>query len=230
MDDPSGSQPPSDADVIARHRASGVTIMGPVWIDAGVVIGAGTVVWPNTFLLGQTMIGRDCELGPGSFLRDARLGDRVSVRFSVVESSEIGPDSDVGPFSHLRAGARLEANVHIGNFGEVKNARLASGVRMGHFGYVGDAEIGEDSNIGAGTVTCNYDGTAKHATRIGRRVLVGSDTLLVAPVRVGDGARTGAGSVVTRDVPPGQTVAGVPARPLKRGDPAAPDDRADAAT
>jgi acyl-CoA hydrolase/acetyltransferase-like isoleucine patch superfamily enzyme len=222
---------PAERDRIrAEHLARGVTMIDPgsTWIDPAVVIGPGTVLWPDTYLLGRTVVGAGCTLGPGTLLRDAEIGDGVVVTLSVVESAEIGPGSDVGPFAHLRAGARIGANVHIGNFGEIKNARLAPGVRMGHFGYIGDAEIGADSNIGAGTVTCNFDGTAKHATHIGREVLIGSDTLLVAPVTVGDGARTGAGSVVTADVAPGATVAGVPARPLRRRDDktAAGDDAA----
>lgn len=212
---------PAERDRIrAAHLARGVRMVDPgsTWIDPDVVIGPDTVLWPDTYLLGRTVVGAACTLGPGTVLRDAELGDGVVVTLSVVESAEIGAGSDVGPFAHLRAGARIGANVHIGNFGEIKNAHLAPGVRMGHFGYIGDAEIGADSNIGAGTVTCNFDGAAKHATRIGQGVLIGSDTLLVAPVTVGDGARTGAGSVVTADVPPGATVAGVPARPLRGRD------------
>ena len=123
----------------------------------------------------------------------------------------------IGPFAHLRKGAELADEVHVGNFAEIKNSRLADGVRMGHVSYLGDAEVGAGANIGAGTITCNYDGEEKHPTSIGAGAFVGSDTMLVAPVRLGDGARTGAGSVVTRDVAAGQTVVGVPARPVPDG-------------
>ena len=123
---------------------------------------------------------------------------------------------EVGPFSHLRPGSRLEAGVHVGNFVEVKASRLGRGTKVGHFSYLGDAEVGEQVNIGAGTVTCNYDGEKKSTTIIGDRAFVGSDTMLVAPVRLGRGAKTGAGSVVTEDVPDGAIVAGTPARSLRR--------------
>jgi bifunctional UDP-N-acetylglucosamine pyrophosphorylase/glucosamine-1-phosphate N-acetyltransferase len=129
-----------------------------------------------------------------------------------VEAATVGDGCDIGPFAHLRPGTRLAPGVHVGNFVEIKNSTLAGGVRVGHVSYLGDADVGAEANIGAGTVTCNYDGREKHRTRIGAGAFIGSDTMLVAPVEVGDGARTGAGSVVTRDVPPGETVVGVPAR------------------
>jgi len=206
-----------------RHLAAGVTLVDPetTWIDAEAEIGQDTVVWPGTHVLGATRIGRDCRIGPNAVLRDARLGDRVTVTCSVVEDAEIGDASDVGPYAHLRAGTRLAAGVHVGNFAEIKNSTLATGVRFGHFGYLGDATIGRDANIGAGTVTCNFDGRDKHPTTVGAHAFIGSDTMLVAPVRVGDRARTGAGSVVTRDVPADATVVGVPARPIRSA--AAPD-------
>jgi bifunctional UDP-N-acetylglucosamine pyrophosphorylase/glucosamine-1-phosphate N-acetyltransferase len=134
----------------------------------------------------------------------------------VVEGATLEDDVDVGPFAHLRKGAHLGKGVHMGNFGEVKNSTLAAGVKMGHFSYVGDATIGENVNIGAGTITCNYDGERKHHTEILEEAFIGSDTMLVAPVRVGRGARTGAGSVVTRDVPDGSIAVGVPARVIRK--------------
>lgn len=205
------------APIRARHQAAGVRLVDPghTWIDAEVVIGPGTVVWPGTHLRGATAIGRDCVVGPNAWVADSTIGDRAHVRFAVLDHASVGEDCGVGPFAHLRPGARLEAGAHVGNFGELKNATLGPGARMGHFGYLGDAQVGAGANIGAGTVTCNFDGAAKHPTVIGRGAFIGSDTMLVAPVVVGDGARTGAGSVVTRDVPEGATVAGVPARPLR---------------
>ena len=133
----------------------------------------------------------------------------------MLESAKLENDVDMGPFSHLRRGAHLDDHVHMGNFGEVKNSYLASGVKMGHFSYIGDAHIGHNANIGAGTVTCNFDGEGKYKTEIGEDAFIGSDTMLVAPVKIGRGAKTGAGAVVTHDVPDGSVVVGVPAKVIK---------------
>jgi bifunctional UDP-N-acetylglucosamine pyrophosphorylase/glucosamine-1-phosphate N-acetyltransferase len=197
-----------------RWMLDGVTLIDPatVWIDAGVEIGVDTIIYPNTYLKGHTVVGRECQLGPDTWIEDSILGDRCQVRFSVFEGATLEDDVDVGPFAHLRTGAHLARGVHLGNFGEVKNSTLGRGTKMGHFSYVGDATIGEDVNIGAGTITCNFDGVRKHRTVIEDGAFIGSDTMLVAPVRVGAGAKTGAGSVVTRDVPAGALVYGVPAR------------------
>ncbi|MGH2605411.1 MAG: DapH/DapD/GlmU-related protein, partial [Anaerolineales bacterium] len=138
------------------------------------------------------------------------------VEASILEGAELEQDVRVGPFSHLRPGARLGRGVHVGNFGEVKNSTLGPGVRMGHFSYIGDATVGADVNIGAGTITCNFDGERKHPTEIGEGAFLGSDTMLVAPIRIGRRARTGAGSVVTRDVPDDSVAVGVPARVIRR--------------
>jgi bifunctional UDP-N-acetylglucosamine pyrophosphorylase/glucosamine-1-phosphate N-acetyltransferase len=148
-------------------------------------------------------------------ISNSRLGAGVIVRSSTVEDCVIDEGTDIGPYAHLRAGSHIGPNVHIGNFAELKNSRLGSNVKVGHFSYIGDAAIGEETNVGAGAVTANYDGKTKHRTEIGARAFIGSDTILRAPVRVGDDARTGAGSVVTRDVPDGATVVGVAARRIR---------------
>jgi len=198
-----------------RVMLSGVTIIDPTttYIDASVTIGRDTVILPNTHLLGATAIGTGCELGPNTVVRNSRIGENCRVMASVVEESIMDEGSEVGPFGHLRSGAHLGPGVHLGNFGEVKNAHLGAGTKMGHVSYLGDAEIGRNVNIGAGTITCNYDGHRKHHTSIGEGAFIGSGTMLVAPVSVGKGAKTGAGSVVTRDIPDGTLAYGVPARP-----------------
>ena len=196
----------------------GVTIQDPasVFIDAGVTIGQDTLILPNTMLLGASRIGDECEIGPSSIIRDSTIGHRCRATASVLEEATMEEGVDIGPFSHLRPGAYLESGVHIGNFVEVKESRFASGAVMGHFGYVGDATIGADVNLGAGMVTCNYDGVDKHRTVIERGAFIGCDTMLVAPVAVGADAVTGAGSVVTKDVPAGRLAVGVPARIIDR--------------
>jgi bifunctional UDP-N-acetylglucosamine pyrophosphorylase / glucosamine-1-phosphate N-acetyltransferase len=193
---------------------SGVTMRLPetILIDEDVEVGQDSILLPHTHLLGTTVVGSNCLIGPSTTIANSRLGDRVIVRSSTVEDSEIADDTDIGPYAHLRGGSQLGPHVHIGNFAELKNARLDSGVKVGHFSYIGDTSIGSDTNIGAGTVTANFDGVDKHRTEIGARAFIGSDTILRAPIRVGDDARTGAGSVVTKDVPGGATVVGVPAR------------------
>lgn len=201
------------------HMLNGVTIADPAatYISHDAVIGRDTLILPNTHISGRTRIGEACRIGPNSLLEDAVIGNRVEIRQSVVRQSRVDDDTDVGPWSHLRNGAHVHNGVHIGNFGEVKNSVLMPGVKQGHFSYLGDATVGNNVNIGAGTITCNFDGRTKNPTVIGDDAFIGSDTLLVAPVRVGAGARTGAGAVVTRDVPDETTVVGVPARALKTG-------------
>lgn len=197
-----------------QHMLLGVTFVDPAtsYVDADVSIGRDTVVEPNTRLLGATTIGGDCRIGPNATLRDARIGDRCRIDASTVEEATLEVAVDVGPYSHLRPGTYLCAHVHVGNYVEIKNARLGRKVKMGHFSYIGDAEVGEEANIGAGTVTCNFDGDQKNRTVIGRGAFIGSNTMLVAPVEIGEGARTAAGSVVNRDVPPGALAVGAPAR------------------
>jgi len=214
----------AEAEAILRRRINrqwmlaGVTLIDPesIYIEPGVTIGQDTVIWPNTYLQGATVVGSECALGPNTIVRNSRLGNRCEVLCSVVEGATLEDDVDVGPFAHLRKGAHLAQGVHMGNFGEVKSSYLGPGTKMGHFSYIGDATIGSEVNIGAGTITCNYDGEKKNPTEIGAGVFIGSDTMLVAPVKLGEGARTGAGSVVTKDVPDHTLVVGVPARPIRK--------------
>jgi bifunctional UDP-N-acetylglucosamine pyrophosphorylase/glucosamine-1-phosphate N-acetyltransferase len=208
-----------------HHMLAGVTIIDPpsTFIDAAVRIAPDTTILANTHVLGESSIGGGCEIGPGSFVRDSSIGERCVVRFSMVEESTIEADVDVGPYSHLRPGSYICEGVHIGNFAEVKSSRLGRNTKMGHFSYMGDAEVGEEVNIGAGTITANYDGTNKNRTVIGDGAFIGSDSMLVAPVRIGAGARTSAGSVVTRDVPDGMLALGAPARIRSTGEEAAGD-------
>jgi len=201
-------------DECTRLMAAGVQIIDPMttYIEPGVEVGAGTAIYPNTTISGETIIGRDCRIGPNTIILDSRIGDEAVVFASVVESAALEAGVDVGPFSHLRPETYLEHDVHVGNFVEIKASRIGAGTKVGHFSYVGDAQVGAEVNIGAGTVTCNYDGKKKNKTIIEDSAFIGSDTMLVAPVRVGRGAETAAGSVVTRDVPEGGRVMGAPAR------------------
>jgi bifunctional UDP-N-acetylglucosamine pyrophosphorylase/glucosamine-1-phosphate N-acetyltransferase len=203
-----------------RWMSSGVTIVDPAttYIDGGVVLGRDTTVEPNTHLRGETRIGERCTIGPNTIIEDSTIGDGCLVLASVLEQAVMEDGSDIGPFGHLRTGARLCEGAHVGNFGELKKSTLGPGAKMGHFSYLGDAEVGAEANIGAGTITCNYDGRRKQRTVIEEGAFVGSDTMLVAPVRVGKGAQTGAGSVVTHDVPAGALAYGVPARVHERGE------------
>jgi bifunctional UDP-N-acetylglucosamine pyrophosphorylase / glucosamine-1-phosphate N-acetyltransferase len=197
---------------------AGVTMVDPAvtYIEPEVQIGPDTVLWPGTFLKGSTTIGPGCSIGPNTVIEDSQVGAKCTILASFLEGAVLEDEVSMGPFAHLRKGARLCRGVHMGNFGEVKDSTLGPGTKMGHFSYIGNATIGADVNIGAGTITCNYDGEKKNPTVIGDRVFIGSDTMLVAPVELGEDAHTGAGSVVTHDVPPGETVVGVPARPIRR--------------
>ncbi len=201
-----------------EHMLNGVTMIDPAstYIEAGVTIGRDTTLMPNTYLHGKTEIGEGNIIGPNSIIRDSKIGKRCNVLASVMEGALLEDDVDMGPFARLRKGAHLGNHVHMGNFGEVKDSYLAEGVKMGHFSYIGNAQIGANTNIGAGTITCNYDGEKKHPTEIGEDVFIGSDTMLVAPLKIGDGARTGAGAVVTKDVPEDTLVVGMPARAIRK--------------
>jgi bifunctional UDP-N-acetylglucosamine pyrophosphorylase/glucosamine-1-phosphate N-acetyltransferase len=197
-----------------RWMVSGVTIVdsSTTYIEPGVTIGRDTTIQPNTHLRGETVIGERCTIGPNTIVEDCTIGDRCVILASVLEQAVMEDGSDIGPFSHLRRGARLCEGAHVGNFGELKKSTLGPGAKMGHFSYLGDAQVGAGANVGAGTITCNYDGERKHGTVIGERAFIGSATMLVAPVRVGREAKTGAGAVVTHDVPDGALAYGVPAR------------------
>lgn len=191
--------------VLDHWMRSGVTIFDPAttWIDVGVTIGQDTEIGPGTQLVGSTVIGRDVVIGPHTQLTDTTVGDGAAITHAVCVSAQIGANATVGPYAYLRPGTRIGDNAHIGTYVELKNSVVGTGSKVPHLSYVGDAEIGEESNIGAATIFANYDGQAKHPTVVGDHVRVGSDTVLVAPVRVGDGAYTGSGSVITEDVPPG---------------------------
>jgi bifunctional UDP-N-acetylglucosamine pyrophosphorylase / glucosamine-1-phosphate N-acetyltransferase len=197
-----------------RHMQAGVTMVDPVrtYVDVSVELASDVVLEPGVILRGNTRIGQGTRIGAGSFIVDTVIGRNCYIWASVLESSEVEDEVQIGPFSHLRSKSSIGRKVRLGNFAEVKASRLEAGVQQHHFSYIGDAELGEHTNVGAGTITCNFDGVRKHKTKIGKNVFLGSDTMLVAPVELGDGARTGAGSVVTKDVPAGMLAVGVPAR------------------
>jgi bifunctional UDP-N-acetylglucosamine pyrophosphorylase/glucosamine-1-phosphate N-acetyltransferase len=200
---------------LERLMLAGVTVVDPatVYVDADVEIGRDTTLMPGVVIQGATRIGEECSIGPWSQLIDATIGDGVTVRAStVIERANVERNAIVGPFSRLRPGAYLGEDVHVGNFVEVKNATLGKGTKANHLSYLGDAEVGSGVNVGAGSITCNYDGKRKHRTTIEDGVSLGSNTMLVAPVRIGQGSKTGAGAVVTRDVPPNSLAVGAPAR------------------
>ena len=202
-------------DRIRRYwMLQGVTMPDPssVYIDYGSQVGMDTVVHPNTHIKGSTTIGERCEIGPNSIVVDSSIGDGSRVVASMVEGAVLESDVSVGPMSHIRQGTYLESGVRVGNFGEIKNSRIGRGTRSGHFSYIGDAEVGSNVNVGAGSVTCNYDGETKHRTVIGDDVFIGCDTMMVAPVKIGDRSYTGTGSVVNKDVPPDSGAIGAPAR------------------
>jgi bifunctional UDP-N-acetylglucosamine pyrophosphorylase / glucosamine-1-phosphate N-acetyltransferase len=198
---------------------AGVTLIDPdaTYIAPEVTIGMDTTIYPNTYLNGKSQVGSGCTIGPNTILNDAHVGSGCTILASVLDEALVEDNVGMGPFCHLRKGAHLGKGVHMGNFGEVKNSYLAPGVKMGHFSYIGDANIGPEVNIGCGTITCNFapDGSKNH-TEVGEGAFIGSDTLLVAPVNIGEGAITGSGAVVTHDVAPHTVVVGVPARFLKK--------------
>lgn len=200
----------AQAEKILRYRKStelmkeGVTMLDPgsVWVDMDVVIGPDTIIMPSTFIQGKTVIGSGCEIGPWTNINDSIVGNGVVIESSRVKEADIGDNCTVGPYAYLRPGTVLNNNVKVGDFVEVKQSVIGTGSKIPHLSYVGDATVGKEVNIGAGTITCNYDGKHKHPTVLEDYVFIGSNTNLVAPVRIGEQSVTGAGSTITRDVPP----------------------------
>jgi bifunctional UDP-N-acetylglucosamine pyrophosphorylase/glucosamine-1-phosphate N-acetyltransferase len=190
---------------------AGVTVLEPARtvVEPSVRVGIDTVIHPGVSLLGDTEVGEGCTIHQGAWLRDTRVGEGVTIEpYSVLDGAEVGDSCRVGPFARLRPASRLLEGARVGNFVEVKNSTLGEGSKANHLSYVGDTTVGAGANIGAGAVTCNFDGQRKHPTEIGRNAFIGSDTMLIAPVRVGDGAHTAAGSVITKDVPDGALAVG----------------------
>lgn len=204
-------------EIAERHMRGGVSIVDPAstFIDTTVQIEADARIEPFTILRGESTIAADAVIGPHTQISDSTIGARTSVWSSVIESSTVAEDVRIGPYAHVRPGCQIGPRCRIGNFAELKRTSVGAGTQQHHFSYLGDAEVGDEVNIGAGAVTANYDGQTKHRTVIGDGAFIGVDTMLRAPVTIGPGARTGAGAVVTRDVPAGKTVVGMPARPIE---------------
>ena len=214
-----------------EHMRDGVTMRDPstVYLDWDVTLAADVTLEPNVILRGGTSVGEGTVIGAGSQIIDSQIGARARVWASIIESSVVEDEATVGPMSHLRPGSVVGRGAEIGNFAELKNARIGAGSKQHHMSYLGDAELGEGVNVGAGTITANYDGTNKFRTTIGDGAFLGVDTMIVAPRDIGKGAKTGAGAVVTKDVPAGKLAVGMPARireprvkPAADSDPAAP--------
>lgn len=211
-----------------RHMRAGVTMRDPstAYLDWSVRLGTDVTLEPGVILRGDTSVGDGSVIGPGATIIDSTIGRDSTVWASVVEQSTVGDEVRIGPFSHLRPGSEIGDRAEIGNYAEVKQSRIGAGVKQHHVSYLGDADLGAGTNVGAGTITANWDGRRKNRTTIGERAFLGVDTMLVAPVTVGEGAKTGAGAVVTHDVPAGKLAVGVPARIREPRQPA-PDDRQD---
>jgi bifunctional UDP-N-acetylglucosamine pyrophosphorylase/glucosamine-1-phosphate N-acetyltransferase len=191
--------------LMEQHARAGVTFLQPgtTRVEADVTIGRDTVIGPGTVLEGSTAVGERCELGPHTAVRDATIRDGAAVLHSFVLGAEIGPGAKVGPFAYLRPGTTVGEGAKVGTFVEVKNSDIGAGAKVPHLSYIGDADVGEGSNLGASTITANYDGRKKHRTKLGKSVKTGVHTSLIAPLDVGDRAYTGAGSTITGDIPEG---------------------------
>ncbi len=202
------------AEINERHLLAGVTMQDPstAYIEPSVELAQDVTLEANVRLRGATKVGEGTTIGAGSEIVDTVIGRDCRIMSSVIESSTVEDEVHIGPFAHVRPGSSIGSRVKLGNYAEIKNTRLGEGVQQHHMSYLGDADVGARSNVGAGTITANYDGTRKHRTKIGERVFLGVDSMLVAPLEIGDGAKTGAGAVVTRDVPAGKLAVGVPAR------------------
>lgn len=214
----------ADASSVIQYRIlnelmnKGVSIIDPrrTYIEHGVKIARDVTIYPDTYIMGNTTIGRNSEIGPMTTITNSNIGANVKITMSSLEKARIDAGCVVGPFSHLRPDAHLKKGSKVGNFCEIKKSVIGENSKVNHLSYIGDATLGKKVNIGAGTITCNYDGTHKHKTFIGDNAFIGSDSILVAPVKIGAGTLTGAGSVITRDIPPGQIAMGVPARVIRK--------------
>jgi bifunctional UDP-N-acetylglucosamine pyrophosphorylase/glucosamine-1-phosphate N-acetyltransferase len=205
--------------IMNKHFDNGVTIIDPenTYIDAEVKIDRDTIIYPFCFLEGKTTIGKNTVINPHCRLQNAEIASNVNILSnSIIRDSSVGENTNVGPFAYLRPGSKVADNCKIGDFVELKKTEVKSGAKVPHLCYAGDAEIGERTNIGAGTIFANYDGEKKHKTKVGKDVFIGSDSILIAPLKIGDNAKTAAGSVVTKDIEKNQTVMGVPARIYKK--------------
>jgi len=215
--------------VLDALQSSGVVILDPerTIVAESAEVAAGAILFPGTYILGASTIGPHARVGPDCWIEDSTVEADAIVRYSVVESARVRENSRIGPFAHLRPGADVGPDARIGNFVEVKAARLERGAKAGHLAYIGDADVGERANIGAGTITCNYDGADKHRTTIGADAFIGSNAALVAPVTIGEGATVAAGSTITDDVPPDSLAFGRARQVNKQGAPRRGEGEAD---
>jgi len=206
--------------LLNKHMENGVTIIDPcrTYIDFSVKIASDVIIHPDTYLKGKTTIDKYSEIGPSVTIQNSRIGSNVRIQYSVIDEARIDDECRIGPYSRIRPKTRLKKGVRIGNFCEIKKSTIGEDARINHLSYIGDATIGKRVNIGAGTITCNFDGKKKYKTIIGDGAFIGSDSILVAPLKIGAGTKTGAGSVITRDVPGEHLVMGVPARVIRKLD------------